>query len=198
MMFRFALLAALFALIVPAWGQVTPDERSKAADEILRKVRRLDLMNQILPLVLTKAQYAKVLPAIEKARAAVKKQEQVEYDFLSKLAPKIDKSLKEAVDQGKVPGNEVINQTWATFQTLGITRKAVADDNVDKVFDVLKSTLNAGQLKTAANTVNVKAFDPGADPKTMTDDAKVRIYVRLILLDPLAYDLLLQLSRKAE
>ncbi|HRF60358.1 MAG TPA: hypothetical protein PLH94_10665 [Fimbriimonadaceae bacterium] len=198
MMFRFAILVALFALIVPTWGQVTSDERSKAADEILRKVRRLDLMNQILPLVLTKSQYAKVLPTIEKARAAVKKQEQIEYDFLSKLSPKIDKALKEAVDNGKVPGNEVINETWATFQTLGIMRKAVADDNVDKVFEVFKATLNAGQIKTAANSVNVKAFDPNADPKTMGDDAKLRIYIRLIVLDPLAYDLLLQLSRKAE
>ena len=198
MMFRFAILAALFALIVPSWGQVTSDERSMAADEILRKVRRLDLMNQILPLVLTKAQYTMVLPAIEKARAAVKKQEQIEFDFLSKLSPKIDKSLKEAVDKGKGPGNEVINETWATFQTLSIMRKAVADDNVDKVLEALKGSLNAGQIKTAANTVNVKAFDPSADPKTMSDDAKFRIYIRLILLDPLAYDLLLQLSRKAE
>lgn len=187
----FALAALLvFALAVPSFGQVTADERAKKADEVLKKVHQLDLMNNLLPLVLTKEQLGKFLPVMEKARQAVREQEKVEYDFLMKLSPKVDTALSEAKTKGKVPGREVINETWATFQMFTWKRKAIADENVANVQKAFEGAINDGQRKTAINTVNPKQFDPTADPKTMSDAKKMEMFVRNILLDPAAYDLL--------
>lgn len=189
--FAFALAALLvFAFAAPSYGQVTAEERAKKADEILKKVHQLDLMNNLLPLVLTKEQLGKFLPVMEKARQAVREQEKVEYDFLMKLNPKVDTALTEAKTKGKVPGREVINETWATFQMFTWKRKAIADENVANVLKAFEGAINDGQRKTAINTVNPKQFDPTADPKTMSDAKKLEMFVRNILLDPAAYDLL--------
>lgn len=188
-------IAIAFAFLVlalswPASAQVTADERGRKSEEILRKVQQLELMNQLLPLVLTKDQLRQLLPLVEKARQAVRDQEKVEYDFLAKLAPKIDTALKEAVDKGKVPGKDTVNETWATFQMFAYKRKAIADDNVQTVAKLLDSILNAGQKKTAVNALDPKKYDPSLDPKTMSDIKKLELFVRVIVLDPLAYDLL--------
>ncbi|MBX7133356.1 MAG: hypothetical protein K1X67_11840 [Fimbriimonadaceae bacterium] len=189
--FAFALTALLlFALSVPSYGQVTADERAKKADEILKKVHQLDLMNNLLPLVLTKEQLGKFLPVMEKARQSVREQEKIEYDFLMKLNPKVDSALTDAKTKGKVPGREVINETWATFSMFTMRRKAIADENVANVMKAFEGAINDGQRKTAINTVNPKQFDPTADPKTMSDAKKMEMFVRNILLDPAAYDLL--------
>ena len=189
--FAFALAALLvFAFAAPSYGQVTAAERAKKSDEILQKVHQLDLMNNLLPLVLTKEQLGKFLPVMEKARQAVRDQEKVEYDFLLKLNPKVDTALTEAKTKGKVPGREVINETWATFQMFTWKRKAIADENVANVTKAFEGAINEGQRKTAINTVNPKQFDPTADPKTMSDAKKMEMFVRNILLDPAAYDLL--------
>jgi hypothetical protein len=190
-------LAALFVfgLCQPALSQVTADERAKKSDEILKKVQQLGLMNDILPLVLTKDQLRKILPVVEKARQAVRDQEKVEYDYLAKLAPKVDGALKEALDKGKVPGKEVVNETWATFQMFAWKRKAIADENVQNVLKAFEGAVNEGQKKTAINSINPKQYDPTADPKTMSDAKKLELFIRVILLDPLSYDLLVAMGK---
>ena len=187
-----AIVLAFLALLAvwPASAQVTAEERGKKSEEILKKVQQLELMNQLLPLVLTKDQLRQLLPVVEKARQAVRDQEKVEYDFLAKLGPKIDAALKEAIEKGKVPGKDTVNETWATFQMFAYKSKAIADDNVQTVAKLLDSILNDGQKKTAANALDPKKYDPSLDPKTMSDQKKIELFVRVILLDPLAYDLL--------
>lgn len=187
--FAFSIFCAL-AVLAGADAQVTAADRAKKSEEVVKKVRQLDLMNNLLPLVLTKEQLGKILPVIEKARAAVREQEQTEYDFLMKLQPKLDAALKEATEKGQVPGREVVNETWATLQMFAWKRKAVADENTQNVLKAFEDATNEGQRRTAINTLNPKSYDPNADPKTMSDKQKLEMFVRVILLDPLAYDLM--------
>lgn len=192
----FALAAATLLLFVSSIAglQVTREERAKKSEEVLKKVHQLELMNQLLPMVFTKEQLGKFLPAVEKARVAVREQEKIEYDFLMKLGPKVDVALKDAA-KGKVPGNTVINECWATFRMFGMRRKAVADDNVEQVMKVFEPAINDGQKKTAINSIDVKAIDPSLDPKTASDSKKLELFVRVILLDPDAYDLMVQMLK---
>ncbi len=193
---RFA-LAALFiiATTLCAFSQVTQEERAKKSDQILIKMRKLDLMNQMLPLLLTKDQMRKILPAVEKGRQAVREQEKLEFDYLRKLEPKVDEALKEAEDKGKVPTRELLKEAITTFTMFGLKRRAVADDNADLVLKAFNSTLDAGQRKVAMNLLDPSASQPGIDVKSMKDDDKVRFYVKFVILDPLAYDILLQMSK---
>ncbi|MBL8060346.1 MAG: hypothetical protein JNK63_06480 [Chthonomonas sp.] len=177
-------------------AQTSRDQRGKRADEILIKIRRMDLANQILPLVLTKDQLDKLLPAIEKARTEGRKAEEVELEMLTKVEANVDLALKEAYEDQKLPKQETMVQVASTFKTMRLRRGAITSDNVDAVMAVVEKELNAGQKKAAANAVQPSLFDPTLDPSKMSDTEKLRFYVQAILLDYEAYDVLLQMRAK--
>lgn len=177
-------------------AQTSREQRGKRADEIITKIRRMDLANQILPLVLTKEQLDKLLPAVEKARTEGRKAEEVEYEMLTKLEPSVDAAVKEAYEKQMLPKQETMVTVASTFKTMRLRREAIIADNVDAVMAVLEKELNAGQKKAAANAVQPSLFDPTLDPTKMSDTQKMRFYVQAILLDSEAYDVLLQMSTK--
>ena len=177
-------------------AQTSREQRGKRADEIITKIRRMDLANQILPLVLTKEQLDKLLPAVEKARTEGRKAEEVEYEMLTKLEPSVDTAIKDAFEKQMLPKQETMVTVASTFKTMRLRREAIIADNVDAVMAVLEKELNAGQKKAAANAVQPSLFDPSLDPTKMSDTQKMRFYVQAILLDSEAYDVLLQMSTK--
>ena len=81
------------------------------------------------------------------------------------------------------------------FSAFTVRRQIAAGENADAVLAVLKSTLNAGQIKAAANSEDMKAFDPNLDPAKLSDDDKLKFYIKDIVLDPQAYDLLMRMSK---
>ena len=188
------IILLLFAVFANAQFS-TPDARAKKSDEILKKIRQIDLLNQILPVVMTKDQMKKILPAVEKARVEVRKAEQEEFEFLLKLDKDLDISLKEGIEKGKVPEREALVNIAAALRTLGLKRAAVVQENTDTVQAELEKVLNEGQIKAARNALLPSNFDPTIDPKKITDDQKFKFWVRTILLDPLSYDLLVKLSK---
>lgn len=171
-------------------------DSSKQADEILKRVHKLDMLNQVLPVLMTKDQLQKILPVIEKARAKVKATEKSEFEALSKLNPKIDSALKEAFEKKKVPGREVLGEVAGLFKTFELRRIVIGNENTDSVIKVLKETLNEGQLASMRNALEPGLYDPGLDPKKMTDDEKLKFYVQGILLDPAMYEILTELYKK--
>lgn len=189
-------LIALLLLGGVLSAQTTREQKGKRADEILIKIRRMDLANQILPLVMTNAQLDKLLPAVEKARTEGRKAEEVEYDMLVKLEGSVDTALKEAYEDQKLPKQETMNQAAATFKTMRLRREAISNENVDAVVAVLEKELNAGQKKAAANALQPSLFDPTLDASKWTDTEKLRFFTRAILLDNEAYDVLLQMRNK--
>jgi len=169
-------------------------DKAKKSTETLEKMRQLDLLNQLLPLVMTKDQIRQILPAVEKARADVKAEESLEADLIAKYAARVDQAVKDGIQKGDVPDKKFLVELNALIRTMSMRRDAVAHDNVDRVLEAMKKTLNAGQLKAAANSLNPAVFLTGVKVEEMTDEAKTRLFVSEIMLDPLAYDLLVKMQ----
>lgn len=172
-------------------GAVAQNAQSAAT---LQKMRQLDLLNQLIPLVLTKEQIRKVLPVIERARRDVKVQEDEEAKLLAQKAAQIDKAVKDGVEKGDVPNKELLKELNAMIRFFDMKRDAVANDNTQMVLEVMKTTLNAGQLKAAANSLNLKAFNPSIKVEELKEEDKLKFFVREIMLDPLAYDILVRMQ----
>lgn len=172
----------------------TAEERAKKSDEILEKVKRVDLLNQILPLLLTKDQIKKILPALEKARQAVVDTNAKEFAELKKLEPKLDLALKDA-KEGKTPTREVLIEIASVFKGLEMYRKLVSENNTRDVLAAFTAATNEGQRKAAANSLRLELIDPSLDPKKMTEEEKLKTFVKIILLEPSAYNVLRDLSK---
>ncbi|MBL8039979.1 MAG: hypothetical protein JNM04_01400 [Chthonomonas sp.] len=191
------LAIALFSCVLGSMAnaQTTKADAGKRADEILAKVHELDLLNQLLPVLMTKEQMRKILPSVEKAREMVKATEKGEAEQLEKLAAKIDPVLKEAYEKNKVPSQDVLLEYAKTFVKLRVVRRSVIESNTTAVLEVVQKTLDKGQLAAARNALDPKLIDPSLDKEKMSDDDKMRFWVKVILLDPQTYTILLKLSK---
>jgi hypothetical protein len=190
-------LSVLLALVSSAPAQLASDDQAKRSDEILKKMRQIDLLNQMLPLALSKDQINKLLPSIEKARQRVKDQQKEEFKLMTQYEGKIDAAVKAGIDKGDVPDIALLRELNAVMTTMELRRDAVASENADAVLSEMKKALNAGQLKVAANSLNPKLFDPSVKVDEMTQDQKILFFVRNIMLDPHSYDLMRQLLKRA-
>jgi len=170
------------------------NDKAQQASATLQKMRQIDLLNYILPLVMTKEQIRKLLPAIELARRDVKTQEAEEQKLIGEKAAAVDKAVKDGVDKGDVPDKQFLKELNALIRFMSMKRDAIANDNTDKVLEAMKTTLNAGQLKAAGNSLNPRVFDSSIKVEEMKDDDRLRLFVREIMLDPLAYDLLVRIQ----
>ncbi|HTQ10637.1 MAG TPA: hypothetical protein VMI31_11235 [Fimbriimonadaceae bacterium] len=187
-------VVALMATI-PAMGQAS-DQGSKS-DQVLMKLRQIDLLNMLIPLALTHDQIEKILPAIERARQRVRQAEKDEAATLLKLDGKVTEAIKKSIETSVAPPKELLDELAHTTQAMGDTRDSIALDNTESVLKVFVDTINAGQKKAAINSFSPAFIDPKAKPDTITDDVKLHFFVNNILLDPQAYDILVQMSRHA-
>ncbi|MCW5943500.1 MAG: hypothetical protein KIS66_14805 [Fimbriimonadaceae bacterium] len=187
-----ATVAALLVSAVASFGQPA----AKVEDNPLIKIRKVELLNQILPVVMTKEQLDAILPAVERARAKVREVEKKEATELRAIEARMDTAIKAALEEGQVPKLEFVDRLRQLMWAMGLRRQTVVGENTESVLASLKKELNAGQLKAAANALSPKQIDPGVRVEELTQDDRLRMYVRFILLDPYTYDLLVALARK--
>lgn len=186
--------ALLMGMTAMGSAQTTPDDRADRSYAIYEKNIKLDLYNQILPLLFTKEQFRAVLPAIERARQRVRETEKLEYEELRKLEGEMDAALKKATDNQVIPPPELMTKISNTLKKLTVARRLIIDSNVQEVLDAFMKTANAGQQKAAANSLNLALYMPNAKPEDVKDEAKLRIFVSEVLLHPAAYDIMRKLS----
>ncbi|HVL38467.1 MAG TPA: hypothetical protein VM328_03655 [Fimbriimonadaceae bacterium] len=191
---RILLALLLCVASVSALAQ-TAEERARKSDQIMIRVRELDLLNHILPLVMTKEQLRQILPVVERARQRVTDAQKKEFALLLTFEKKLDEAHKNAIEKSQIPGRELLIELSKGLQALEIVRMGIADQNTEDVLKAFKAIMNAGQLKSAANSLNPASLDPTIKVDEMTEEAKLRFYIREIFLDPLAYDILVRLSR---
>lgn len=183
-------------MVVPAAAQST-ERRAERSTAVLYKVRKLEILNQLLPLLLNKDQISELLPVLEKVRAEVRKVEEDEYKRLLELETKLDAAIKEGTEQSKVTGGEILRQIDINLRAMNIVRESIAAENTDALLALTQTSWNAGQRKAAANTLRPSLFDPTLDPTTMDEAAKLRFFIRFVLLDPVTYDALLEMRKFA-
>jgi hypothetical protein len=191
----FGLVVALSLVASPALGQGPQGSKS---DEILSKLRQIDILNRLVPLLLTKAQLNKLLPVIEQARDKVRKTEETEYKVLVGMDADVTAVLDKAMANLDAPGFQVIKPFAATIRALADTRAAIVKDNEDAVYEALWSELDKGQKKAIAGTISPKEIDPKVKIEDVKDEELVRFLIRDTLLDPLAYPILVKLLKNAK
>jgi hypothetical protein len=188
---------AAIALILLVIGQTGPTaDKAKHSSEILKKARHLDILNHMLPLVLTKAQIDKLLPALERCRAREAEVQGKEADVMRTMEAKIDAALDKGINNGTVPPKELLQELNKMFIAFSMSRQAVSDENTDAILALMKAEFNPGQLKAAQNSIDPKAYDPGAKPEEMTQDERLRFFIKAVMLDGACYDVLVKLSAK--
>ncbi len=191
-------LFCLFTVLADATFAQTKDERAAHADQILVKARKIDLLNQILPVGMTKKQLNEVLGAVEKVRRNVDKQELLEFGEMVKLEAGMDAAIKAGLEKGELPSHEFVIKISKTFHALDRVRQSVIYDNEEIVRTAVKKVLNEGQIKAAANAIEPTYFDPSIKPEELTTAKKLDVYIRVVLLDPNAYSVLTELFKNAK
>jgi len=193
----FFVAALMVAAATPAFSQTIDAAKAAHSQEVQTKMRKVDLLLQIMPLVLRKDQFSPILAELERIR---KKQSEVlsrEDDEIIKLEAKLDEALKKANEDGVYPSRELQLECFKLTRALGTVRNMARTDFASELFKVVDTVFDKGQKAIAAKSLDWKLMDPSLklDEKPQAD--QIKFYLKLVLLDPLAYDVLVDLSKKA-
>lgn len=188
------LFAALVAAAPAQSGGTTP--KAAQSDATMQKIRQIDVLIQLLPLNLKKDQIDKLLTGLEKAKEAEKKIRMMEDDDLEKVAPKISAALKNALEKGTYPPRELQNEVASLTRAFSIRRQIATGEMVEDMYKVVDG-LEAGQKTIMAKSLDSATLDPSLKGATMTDEQKIKFYIRRILLDFTAYESLKELRKTA-
>lgn len=178
-----------------AFARDVSDDMGSHSQLVMSKIIEVDMMNFLLPLTMKKEQYAKVLPVLEKIRRDTRKSEEAEAKKLRELEPKLDAALKDCTDQGMVPKKELRDEIATLLRAFNVGRQIVIEQNVETMYTALKDIWTPTQMKIAAQSLDPKDYVPAAKVEEMKDEDKIRIFVREIMLNPAAYDVMLKLTR---
>lgn len=181
-------------LAIGITGQLTPDKAAKSL-ELLTKSRQLDLLNHMVPLIMTKEQINRILVPIEKARASVERIKLMEANDLIRYESKINDAVAKGINRDQVPAKALLVELNKLYTGFAVRRNVAAGENADLVYEVLQKELNAGQLKAAANSLDIKAYDASVDTSKLSEEAKIKFFIKDIFLDPSCYDLLVRMSK---
>ncbi len=188
-------LAVAFTSISAA--QAITTEKGQVSDAVMEQIHRIDLLNQILPLILTRAQINdKLLPALEKARSQWKVLLNEEDNILSKLSPQINETVTNAIDKQVYPTRELLSDIQAKTKSMQLKRTILQIQLVGDLDVVIKETLTAGQMKALLGSFNSRFIDPTKKPEELSDDTKRQFFIRNVFMDPMARELLIDLEKK--
>jgi len=190
-------LLTLACLVSVAPAQtLTPD--AARSDAILKNVAKLDVLIQVVPLLLTPEQIPPLLQAIEKVHQRQKELYAQEAKDLTTIEAKVKKVVDDGINKNIYPPRDVQTEI-ATFMRAAAARRTLFYNQMtDDVFQVCKTTLNEGQLKTMEKSLKPELLDPSIKPDSMDSDAKVKFFVRKVILDPNAYDVLVEMAKKKD
>jgi tRNA nucleotidyltransferase/poly(A) polymerase len=191
-------VALVLALAAGAAAQPITTLNGKRSDEIYTKLRKIDLLNQILPLLLTKDQINKILPAVERARAKQKAVLTAEDEALAKLQSEIDETYSKAIEKDTYPTKDFLKLISSKTAEMTVKREIARSEMVEDLTKALTATLNEGQKKAMVNSFSPKFIDPSKKPEDITEAAKIEFFVGRVLLDPLAREILMDLAAHKE
>ncbi len=189
-------LCMLFGLFALSFAQddLADPQMAKESTAMVANMRKVELLNQILPLALQPSQIQQILPVLERVRDKQRKlliQEHKDLlDFQKQTQAAVDAGL-----QGKLPSADFIRTIEAFYKANDIRRQVANGENLDTLMPVIQKVLDKGQQKVMANSLTLQFFEPDLSPANATDDQKERVFCREVLLDPLAYDLLVQMGK---
>lgn len=192
---RLLLSLGLCLAIVGGAAAQTTNAAAEKSDAVLKKVHQVDLLIQILPLSLKKEQFGPILLGLEKARSKQKQIVEMEAKDLEKLDTKLTDAVNKGLDKGEYPPKDLQVEAVKLLRALGIRRQFAVNEITDEFYMATVATFDEGQKKVMANSLDIASLDPTA--KREKDEDKIKFFMRRILLDPDAYDVLLRLQKIA-
>jgi len=164
------------------------------SDRIEQNIHKLDLMVQIVPLLLTKDQFPDLLTGIENARQRQRDELKQEDQDLADLDQEVSKAIDDATQNGKAPSKAVLDDINKKYQVASTRRTMIGEKMVGDVYSLIGTKLNEGQRKAMAASFPASAMG-NFKPEDVTEAVKIRYFIRMVLLDPAAYPLLLEMSK---
>ncbi len=193
---RVRLIFALLLSLTTAFGFSQVTTGGAKSDEINLKLRQIDVMIQLVPLALTKTQLDKILPVLEKLRSEEKAMRANEDKLLAEKEAATTKVWTEAIEKGVYPPRTYQQEIAKLSGAIGIRRSVFANECADRMVEVVKASLNAGQMKAMVNSLEPNALNPqNPKAKDMTEEQRIRFFVRAVWLDPYAYDVLVKMRK---
>lgn len=186
----------VLALVTGASAQVVTPKGAQS-DEVLLNIRKIDILNQLLPLAIRKDQYNALLTAMEKAKQKEKQLREQEDVDLAKIAPDISNAVKEGTEKGTVPNHDMQVRVMKILNAMAIRRQVAIGEMVDDFVAATSTVFDAGQKKVMQNSLDKAALDPSLKPAEMTDEQKLKFFVKKVFLDQVCYDMLLKLQKIA-
>ena len=125
---RFLSVLGLVACLAAASLAEQTAEQKATSQRVLEKLRKVEIYNQLLPVLMTPDQIKALLPILETHRADAVKQEEFEYKTLHDYESKLDEALKDSEGKGNVPDKQVLRDGLVYFTAFSMSRKALIDD----------------------------------------------------------------------
>ena len=185
-----------FASLAIAPCQLTTPKGSQSEITNL-KLAKLDLLIKLVPLALQKDQYPDLLLGVEKAQVLWLNMLKEEDTKLAELDPTISSLVGDAIQKGAYPLPDSQKEIDKQLTAMRMHRLLVHAQMVSVVLDAIKAKLNDGQIKAMAGSFPDSFIQPGVKPGELTRDEKERFFVGQVFLDPLCYDLLVEMSKHA-
>ncbi|MBS1720603.1 MAG: hypothetical protein JST35_09175 [Armatimonadetes bacterium] len=192
------LLAVMVALCAPAMAQKVTKEQAEHADHIEFKMRQVNVLIRLTPILMTKAQINKLMGALEKARTNLEKIQTAEYNAMKAIEAEIDEAIKAGLNNNEAPGTTLINKIGNMVNRISIIREAVTGENVDLVREEMKKIFTPTQIKVIAGTFTAGEIGPGRKPEEIKEDTKLNYFIRRVLFDPVGYMTLSDMFKAAK
>ena len=191
-------LFATLVCVAPA-QIVVPIQTPKGpkSDAILQRIRQVDSLIQLLPLNLKKDQIDRLLLQQEKAKESERKIRMMEDDDLEKLEPRLSQILKAALEKGAYPPREFQVDVAKLTRAIAIRRQVAVGEMVEAFYEGVRDVLEPGQKTIMAKSLDIAVLDPSVKVKEMTEEQKIKFFIRTIFLDPYAYASLKELRKTA-
>jgi len=189
------LVLACAGLSSIACAQSEAQARSEV-EAFFYKTTELQFYNLMLPILITKDQFKVIMPAIEHSRERVRLTYKKELGQIHAVEDDVDHALIAAKDKDEVPTSVLEAKLDKVKGDILVNRLIMAQLNENDVYDVIMKTLSAGQQKAMANSLSPKLIDPNLKPDKMTQEDKLRLFIRDVLLSPDFYEDLVKMSIK--
>lgn len=182
----------LLGISLPAYAQTPADVA--ASTRVQEKFRKLELLNFTLPVLLTQKQIRGVLPLLEKARKADSDLKSKEATILRGLEKDCDAAILDGTTKRMVIPTPVMDKINKSMAGMSIARQMLIDEHLTIVFNYINTSLDPSQKKVAANLIPGSWVNPKEPEKALEED-RLRRWVLVIIMDPLAYSLLVEIAK---
>jgi hypothetical protein len=186
-------LASLFGMSAFAMAQssaAAPKTDLERGDVTFRRLATLDVSLKILPVAFTKEQINALLPVLERCRNKEKQIRELDAKEFIKIEEKVENALKGAIEQSRYPTNEFKEEIAKLTNAIAVRRQLATNEMVDTIYEAMKKSLNTGQIKAISNLIDPKYGNGTENPSKMTEEERIRFYIRGIMMDATTYELL--------